>query len=152
MTEGSTGVAGGHNFRRERGQVFDIVRRRYFEVSVSPASGLLQFGAGWYGEESVGMSAWRWMSGRSETLLPPIAGQARLFLGFDLPTELVPRHPTVTITLNGQDIDRFVCTTPSVTRSWIGPARGNAWNQLVITLDKVINPARDWRPTRATLV
>jgi len=83
------------------------------------------------------------MSGGSETLLPPIAGQARLFLGFDLPTELVPRHPTVTITVNGRVIDRFVCTTPSATRSWIVPARGNAWNQLVITLDKVINPARE---------
>jgi hypothetical protein len=143
VTEGATAVAGAHNFVRERGRLFDIARRRYFEVSVAPATGLLRFGSGWYGEESVGTSAWRWMSGRSETLLPPIAGQARLSIGFDLPTELVPRHPTVTISLNDQTIDRFVCTTPSVKKEWIVPAHGDAWNRLVITLDKVINPAKE---------
>ncbi|HEY3055677.1 MAG TPA: hypothetical protein VGK31_07070 [Thermoanaerobaculia bacterium] len=143
VTEGSTAVAGAHNFVRDRGRLFDIARRRYFEVSVSPASGLLRFGSGWYGEESVGTSAWRWMSGRSETLLPPIDGPARLSIGFDLPTELVPRHPTITVQLNGQMIDRFVCTTPSVRKSWIVPARGEAWNRLIITLDKVINPEKE---------
>jgi hypothetical protein len=143
VTEGSTAVAGAHNFVRDRGRLFDIARRRYFEVSVAPASGLLRFGAGWYGEESVGTSAWRWMSGRSETLLPPIAGNARLSVGFDLPTELVPRQPAITVTLNGQVIDRFVCTMSSVKKSWIVPARGDAWNQLVMTLDQVINPAKE---------
>src|SRR5207237_3444078 len=127
LTEGATAAGGAHNFVRERGRLFDIARRRYFEVSVAPASGLLRFGAGWYGEERVGASAGRWMSGRSVTLLPPMAGNARLSLGFDLPTELVPRHPTITITLNGQIVDRFICTTPSVMKSWIVPARQQAW-------------------------
>ena len=103
----------------------------------------LRFGSGWYGEESVGNAAWRWMSGRSETLLPPIRGNARLTLAFDLPSELVPRHPTITLTLNGREIDRFVCTTPSVRKNWIVPARSDRWNELVISLDKVLNPAKE---------
>ena len=143
VTEGSTAAAGAKNFIRERGRLFDIARRRYFEVSVAPASAMLRFGKGWYGEESVGASAWRWMSGRSETLLPPIADHARLTLGFDLPSELVPRHPTVTIELNGQTIDRIVCTTPSISKSWVVAARADGWNELVISLDKVINPAKE---------
>jgi hypothetical protein len=143
VTEGSTAAAGAHNFIRERRRLFDIARRRYFEVSVAPASAMLRFTKGWYGEESVGASAWRWMSGRSETLLPPIAGNARLSIGFDLPSEVVPRHPTVTVTLNGRMIDQFVCTTPSVARAWTVPARADGWNELVISLDKVINPAKE---------
>ncbi len=143
VTEGSSAAAGAHNFVRERGPLFDIARRRYFEVSVAPATELLRFGDGWYGEESVGTSAWRWMSGRSTTLLPPLAGNGRLTLGFDLPSEVVPRHPTVTIAVNGQIVDRMVCTTPSMSKSWIVPARNSGWNELVITLDKVINPAKE---------
>ncbi len=143
VTEGPTGVADAHNFVRERGPLFDIARRRYFEVSVAPAAGLLRFGDGWYGEESAGRSAWRWMGSRSRTLLPPIAGNGRLTLGFDLPSELVPRRPTVTIVVNGQIVDQIACTTPSVSKSWIVPARANGWSELVITLDKVINPAKE---------
>jgi hypothetical protein len=144
VNEDLAASGGAHNFVRERGRLFDIARRRYFEVFVAPAaSGLLRFGPGWYLEENTGTSAWRWMSGRSETLLPPIQGNARLSLGFDLPTELVPRKPAIEVRLNGQLVDRFVCTTPSVKKTWIVPARANAWNPLVLTMDKVINPQKE---------
>lgn len=143
VTEGSTAIGGGRNFVRERGRLFDIARQRYFEVSVAPASGMLRFGNGWYGEESDGRAAWRWMSGRSETLLPPVAGNARLTLGFDLPSELVPRRPALTLILNGATVDRFVISTPSVKKAWVVPARADRWNVLVIALDKVINPAKE---------
>jgi hypothetical protein len=143
-TEALTTAPGAHNFTRERGRLFDIARRRYFEVSVAPATtALLRWGKGWYDEEVIGSSVWRWMSGRSTTLLPPIGGNARLSLAFDLPNELVPRHPTVTVMLNGQVVDQILCTTPSVSRSWTVPARADAWNELVIELDKVINPAKE---------
>jgi hypothetical protein len=143
LTEGSSGIGGAQNFVRDRGRLFDIARRRYFEVSVAPASSLWRFVSGWYGEEVVGFSAWRWMSGHSQTLLPPVAGTARLSLGFDLPSELVPRRPVVEIRVNGNVIDRLVCTTPSVAKSWVVPARSDAWNTLEIVLDKVINPQKE---------
>ena len=104
---------------------------------------VFRFGAGWYGVESIGLASWRWMSGRSETLLPPVAGIARLTLGFDIPMELAPRKPVIEVRVNGQVIDRFVCVTPSMTRSWLVPSRADSWNQLVITMDKVLNPARE---------
>ncbi len=143
LTEGATAVIGGQNFVRERGRLFDIARQRYFEVSVAPVSGMLRFVDGWYGEESVGTAAWRWMSGHSRTQMPPVCGNARLTLGFDIPSELVPRHATITISVNGTPVDRFVITTPSVKKSWVVPARADRWNDLEVTLDKVINPARE---------
>lgn len=143
ITEGSSGVVGGHDFVRERGHLFNIARQRYFEVSIVPMASVFRFVKGWYGGESVGEAAWRWSSGRSETLLAPVAGTARLTLGFDIPMELAPRKPMIEVRVNGQLVDRFVCATPSMTRSWLVPARGDAWNDLVISMDKVLNPARE---------
>lgn len=143
VAEGSSGVVGGHNFVRDRGHLFDIARQRYFEVSIVPMSSAVRFGEGWYGYESAGLAAWRWSSARSRALLPPVAGTARLTLGFDIPMELVPRKPVIEIRVNGQRVDRFVCSTPSMTKSWLVPARGDAWNELVISMDKVLNPARE---------
>ena len=143
VSEGSSAVVGAHNFVRERGHLFDIARQRYFEVSVVPMTSVFRFGAGWYGGENVGLMSWRWMSGHSEALLPPVVGTARLMLGFDIPSEMVSRQPGIEIRVNGQLVDRFVCTTPSMRKSWLVPARADAWNQLVISMDKVLNPARE---------
>ncbi|HEX7421583.1 MAG TPA: hypothetical protein VF505_16955 [Thermoanaerobaculia bacterium] len=143
VSEGSSAVVGAHNFVRDRGHLFDIARQRYFEASVVPMTSVFRFGAGWYGGENVGLSSWRWMSGHSKTLLPPIVGNARLTMGFDIPSEMVSRHPTIEIQLNGVIVDRFVCSTPSMTKSWLVPARADAWNQLVISMDKVLNPAKE---------
>ncbi|HEX7421581.1 MAG TPA: hypothetical protein VF505_16945, partial [Thermoanaerobaculia bacterium] len=143
VTEGSSGAIGGHNFVRDRGHLFNIARQRYFEVSIVPVTDVFRFGKGWYGGESEGLSSWRWMSGRSETLLPPVAGTARLTLGFDIPMELAPRKPAIEIRVNGVLVDRFVCSTPSMTKSWLVPARADTWNQLVISMDKVLNPAKE---------
>ena len=142
VSEGSSAVVGAHNFVRDRGHLFDIARQRYFEVSIVPMTSVFRFGAGWYGGENVGLMSWRWMSGHSETLLPPVVGNARLTMGFDIPSEMVSRHPTIEIQINGHLVDRFVCSTPSVRKSWLVPARADAWNQLVISMDKVLNPAK----------
>lgn len=143
VIEGPTSVADGHNFDRQHGSLYDIARRRYFEVATLPLSDFGSFGSGWYPEEGEGAQRWRWMGHRSEMLLPPIAGKARLTLNFDLPTELAPRHPNVDVYVNGQLVDRIVCTTVSVTRTVVVPSRGDAWNQLVISMDKVLNPAKE---------
>ncbi|GAC1432980.1 MAG: hypothetical protein NVSMB68_05430 [Thermoanaerobaculia bacterium] len=143
VAEGATAVAGGKNFVRERGRLFNIARQRYFEVSLVPLTGLVRFGAGWYGRESVGASEWRWMSRHSQTFLPPLAGKARLTLAFDIPSELVSRHPAIDIQLNGQLIEHFVVTSPSTKKSWVVAPRADDWNELVMSMDKVLNPARE---------
>ena len=143
VTEGPTAVTNGQNFIRQHGHLYDIARRRYFEVSTMPLSSVARFGAGWYAEEGEAAHRWRWMGARSVTMLPPIAGAARLTLAFDLPTELVPRRPTVEVYLNGKLVDRSVCTTRSVSRTVIVPSRGDAWNELIISMDKVLNPAKE---------
>jgi len=143
LTEGSTSIAGGRNFVRARDRLFDLARQRYFEVSLAPATGLWQFGPGWYGEESDGATTWRWMQSRSETRLPPVAGNARLTLRFNVPPELVARRPSVAVTFNGAPIDSFVVTTTSVEKSWIVRSQADRWNVLAIAIDKVINPAKE---------
>jgi hypothetical protein len=143
IAEGASASAGRKTFVRDRGRLFDVARQRYFEVSAIAPTGFLRFADGWYDSESTGDTEWRWMGGHSRTLLPPVAGQARLALAFDMPLKLVAREPTVEVRLNGKLIDRFVCSTPSTQKSWVLPARADAWNELVISLDKVLNPARE---------
>ena len=144
VTEGLASAEGTHPFVRNRERLYDIARHRYFEVSVLPAaSGLIRFGTGWYEPETFGTTVLRWMAGRSETWLPPVQGNARLAIGFDLPTELVPRKPVIEVRLNGQLIDRFGGTPFGNRRQWVVPSRPDGWNELVITMDKVLNPAKE---------
>jgi hypothetical protein len=142
VRNGSTSVLDGHNFVRNRRHMIEIERHTYYEVSVAPLSELLQFGAGWYGSESYGTREWRWMGRSSVTMLPPVNGNVRLTLAFDIPSELVAQHPNVEVRLNGQLVDRIVCTSASTSKSWIVPSRPNAWNRLDLSVDRVLNPAK----------
>jgi hypothetical protein len=143
VTEATTAAISGRNFTRARERLFSIARERYFEVSVVPASSVLSFGEGWYGEEAWGEAWWRWMGGRSVTLMPPIAGTARLTLAGEIPTELVPRRPVLEVRVNGQVVDRIVCTDRFFKKSWDVPALSDRPNELVLAIDKVINPAKE---------
>jgi hypothetical protein len=97
---------------------------------------VVQFGEGWYGEEA----GWRWMSGRSVTLLPPRGGPARLTLRFDVPVEHLGGAPVVTIEVDGRLLDRFVAAR-TVARSY-AIASGDAPHALDITTSRTFNPAR----------
>jgi len=143
VRNGSTSVTGAQNFVRERGRLIHVVSHAYFEVMAVPVSSVLRFGDGWYGAESVGLIAWRWMGSHSETLLPGMQGTAKLRLAFDIPTELIRRHPTVEIRLNDQIVDRILCTTASVSKNWVVRSRAGAPNRLEISIDRVLNPAKE---------
>ena len=127
-------------FYRLRGRLWNIVRHRYFEVSVTPMGELWRYGDGWYDDEGEGPDVYRWMGRRSVTKLPPIAPRARLGLAFGIPSELVGVGPTLTVILNGNVIDRLRCTTEVVTKTWDVAAKTDGPNELVLTMDRWVNP------------
>jgi len=130
------------NFRRPPGRLWNIVRRRFFEVSVRPLASSVSFGSGWYEEEGSGGEIWRWMGARSMTRLSAMPGRAELRLRFHLPTDGKHPFPVVTISLNGQIVDRFRPATAGVEKTYAVAGRGTTPNDLVIETDGVINLGR----------
>lgn len=74
-------------------------------LSLAVADGPVTFGDGWYAEEGMPPSSWRWMSSRSVTTLPPAHGRMRLQLSFYIPSELRDA-PTVTVALDRHVLGR----------------------------------------------
>lgn len=69
------------------------------------ASGKDQFlGYGWYPAEE----SWRWMVGEATVNLPKIQGPAQLYISYRLPVFNDGESSTVTIQINGREIDSFV--------------------------------------------
>ena len=127
-------------FVRGRGRLFDMARERYFEMTVIPAHAWAEFGDGWHSVEWHSEVVWHWMGARSVTYLPPLEGPASLTLRFEPAPEKGP--PVITVQLNGKTIETFAARG-KMEKTWVVDARANAWNELVITSDRVVNPARD---------
>ena len=160
VREDATNASGAVNFIRPHGRLWDLVRQRYFEASVSPMAERVAFGQGWHEEEGEGGEVWRWMAGRSVAQLPPLAGDARLTLTLYVPLDALPAAPKVTIRVNGEVVDRFEGSSAIMQREIAVHARGDAPNELVIETDRVVTPpqgdprllglrlnAMGWKPT-----
>lgn len=137
VTETPTPLLSATRFVRGRGRIFDIVRQRYFETTIIPASAWAKFGDGWHPEEWHGADVWLWMGGRSVTLLPPLNGPARLTLKLEPALEKGP--PIMDVRLNGTLIETLSVGAP-MERTWTVEAAGDRWNELVLTSDRFINP------------
>jgi hypothetical protein len=135
-------AAQGVTFRRDRGRLWNITRRHYFAVSLEPLRGVPGFGAGWYPPERSEAEEWRWMAGHSVTELPPVHGQAWLRLAFDVPDETLPRHPAITVTLNGTILDRFRAGEAHLVREYYVDIAPGSPNTLELDVDRTANPAR----------
>ncbi|HET8799366.1 MAG TPA: hypothetical protein VFO89_16880, partial [Thermoanaerobaculia bacterium] len=83
----------GFVFRRERGRLWNIARRHYFDVKLAPLTRQAQFVSGWHEAESEGIEQWRWMTRHSVTILPPQHGDALLRLHLAVPAELLAQNP-----------------------------------------------------------
>lgn len=129
-------------FHRDRKRLWNITRRHYFDVALEPVTAQAQFLGGWYGPERSGTDEFRWMSGRSVTLLPPSTGNSVLRMHFDIPEEMVPLHTTVTIIFNGKTLERMQPAQGHVERDYddLQPAAGA--NRLEIIVDHTMNQAR----------
>jgi hypothetical protein len=130
------------NFRRTRGRLWALFNRRYFEASVVPIAGWIKFGAGWYGEEE-GASGdhWRWMGSESHMLLAPLSHRAQLGLTISFPLDAEP-PPTVTVTLDGVVVDRFVPKKADVERSYVVVSRSGVPDDLLLSVDHAVNFSR----------
>lgn len=121
-----------------RGRLWDIARRRYFDVSVRPIAHRIQFGGGWYGEEGTPAQRWRWMGAHSEALLP--GGPARVQLSLYVPLDALAAPPNITIRIDGRVIDQFTAKESNIERDW--PVSGRV---LTIDTDRVAKPPQDPR-------
>jgi len=130
------------NFRRSHKRLWALFNRRYFEASVTPMSGWIKFGDGWYGEErGDDGEGWRWMGAESHTILEPLAHRAQLGFVVTFPLDGEP-PPTVTVRLDGRVVDRFVPKHANVERLYVVDSRGGAPDELVLSVDHVMNPSR----------
>ena len=140
LLEGTSAREAAQNFSWREGNLAKLVRRRYFKAAVVPHQARMRFGAGWHGEESSGGATWRWMEGRSVVLIGSTAQPGVLtFRGF-VPVDALGVQPEVTVTLNGERLDRFRVTTPEFERTWPLPPLLKDDNALVIETTEVLNP------------
>jgi hypothetical protein len=144
--DSSNGLAAGAlQFTRPHGVLWDLVRRRYFEVALLPVTERFEYGSGWLGEEGTGATAWRWMGNRSVTYLPPLRGDGVLSLHLYVPLDALPSAPTLSIFINGKLVERIKVPRADIWREWTLPARSDGRNELVIETDRVVNPAAQGR-------
>ena len=138
-------------FARDRGALWNIARRHYFEVALEPLDQLPQFVSGWFSPEQNGAEEWRWMSGESVTILPRSSGTTKLRVHFDVPDELMASPPTVSFILNGAVIDRFKPLEAHLVREYdVTP--GPAANTLQITTDRTLALASSDRRNLGLLI
>lgn len=140
LQEGAIATYGARTFTYRRNNLWRVARKRYFEVSVVPKESLVQFGDGWYDEESHAGSNWRWMGRRSVALLARTDGEARLQLRLGVPLEALAETPTITISMNGQALERFVADDPAVMREYVVRPRSEGANELVVETSQVVDP------------
>ena len=133
----------GFVFTRERGRLWNIARRHYFEIVLKPLRERPQFVSGWYGAEAMDIHEWRWMGGRSVTVLPPQHGPAILRMHLGIPGELMDKNPEITVRINGRVADRFHTTEGYFERNvHVMPAPNGAPNVLELSIDKTLSPPR----------
>ena len=115
-------------FARPHGRLWDIVRRRYFSVSVTRIDARVAFGDGWYGQEG----QTRWMSERSSMQLPAVGGPAKLAFSLHVPSEV--RGTTITIAVDGNVIETVEAREAYVDRTLM--LNGTRAHEIVITTSR----------------
>lgn len=124
-------------FVRDRGRTFELVRQRYFEVALVPATEAVKFGEGWYGVEGYGTTVWQWMSPRADVTLPAITVPGQLTLRLGVPAE---KTAAVVVKLDDEVLGRFDCAA-ACERQWIVPSRGAVARRLEISTDASVKPS-----------
>ena len=125
-------------FSRERGALWNIARRHYFDVFLKPiGSQQAVFESGWSEPFISGMDQMRWMERRSVTILPPASGETLLRLLFHLPEEL--RGATLTMKLNGRVLESIPLDRTEIARDIeVTPAPAGQLNRLEMSVDRTL--------------
>ena len=133
---------GGETFSLpHRKPLWDIVRRRNFEVCVVPAYRRVRFGSGWYGVESDGQTRWRWMGREGVMMLPPVAGRGRLSLHFRVPLDIERQPPVLDVWINGVQVEHSLCPTDMQERAWVVESKRDAKNEVRLMISDAPIPA-----------
>ena len=74
------------------------------------------------------------MAGRSVTILPATTPDAKLRIQFDVPDEMIPRRPTITIQLNDALLESFTPSEAHLVREYDVPGTAGD-NVLVMQID-----------------
>lgn len=136
----------GFVFRREHTHLWNIARRHYFDIKLQPLTARPRFVSGWYAAETEGHEEWRWMRGRSVTILPPGRGRTMLRMHLGVPAEVMPHNPMITVKLNGAVVDRFRTTEGYLERDYrVAAAAHGARNVLELSIDRTVTPPGDGR-------
>jgi hypothetical protein len=133
----------GFVFHRERGHLWNIARRHYFDAGVIPVRAPPQFIAGWYPPVREAPFESRAMTGHSVTQLRASTGETTLRIQFRVPDALVVAHATITITLNGRVVDRFAAAYEDDREYHVTPSPNAATNQLELSIDRTIHEPRE---------
>lgn len=134
LKEGTSAIPGAKTFSWPRGNLWNLARRRYFDVSVVPLTGI-RFGDGWYALEKGNGNAWRWMGRRGVIELPPTNSPAKL--RFRL---FIPNAATISVRFNGRPLDTIRADSIVVEREYALTPRADVANQVTIETDAVVNP------------
>jgi len=133
---------GGETFSLpHRKPLWDVVRRRNFEVRVIPAYRRVRFTSGWYGVESDGRTTWRWMGREGVIRLPPIDGRGRLTMRFHVPLDIEQQPPTLDIRINGVQVERSLCSIDTQERAWVIESKRDATNEVRLAISDAPIPA-----------
>ena len=134
----------GEYFRRERGHLWNIARRNYFEIVLAPLKARAEFLDGWYAAEWSPTEEWRWMSGRGIVRLPAAGGPTILRMHFTIPAEVLAQNPEVTISLDGSTLERFTATDALIARDYRVTGSG-APATLEMTVSRTYRPPDESR-------
>jgi len=126
----------GFVFHRDRGHLWNIARRHYFDAGLIPVRAMPQFADGWSEPKRQGSVELRPMATHSLTLLPASTGDTILRLELRCSPALLEKRAAVSITLNGRLVDRFTPTIDDDDREYhTTPAPNRGANILEISTD-----------------
>jgi hypothetical protein len=149
LAEITTTKEEGFLFKRERGNLWNIARRHYFEIKLAPFARRAEFLQGWHPAEGSETNQWRWMARHSLMTLPAAEGETLLRLRLDVPAELVPMKPVMTVRLNGRVVGTITDLGDFTDRDFhVLPASAGQPNTLELLVNRTL-PAREGEPERS---
>jgi hypothetical protein len=145
LAEGSVNDRDGFVFHRERGHLWNIARRHYFDAGLIPVRDQPQFLSGWYESDRKGPIELRPMSGHSTTLLPASSGPATLHIELRFTPALMAIHPVTVVALNGKVLDRFTPSAEEEDREYHVTSAPRGPNTLDLSTSQTIRKPGDSR-------
>ncbi len=143
VVEGTSRERGARVFARQRNELWEIARPRYFEVSVIPMHSMVWYAEGWFGTDDGSEDAPRWMGPKSRAWVATFGAKTiELRARFYVPVDTTPRPPAVSVVWNGKLVERVVPPGNTLDLRYVLTSQ-EAANVLDLEVDVWANPSRD---------